>query len=100
KWQKVFGGTKLDEPADIEQTFDGGSVITGLTSSSDGDITGYLGGPFDCWTVKLDSTGNIDWEKCLGGSNAEQAASVKQTTDSGYIVACSSSSIDGDAIGN
>lgn len=100
KWQKVFGGKNTDEPTDIQQTYDGGCVVTGLTSSKDGDVTGYLGGPSDCWTIKLDSLGNINWEKCFGGSFVEQGGSVKQTLDSGYVIASSTYSTDDDASGN
>jgi hypothetical protein len=37
--------------------------------------------------VKLDGSGNIEWQKCLGGPYWEEARSIQQTSDGGYIVA-------------
>jgi hypothetical protein len=41
-------------------------------------VSGYHGG-HDYWVVKLDSIGNIQWQKCLGGSDFEIANSIEQT---------------------
>ena len=49
-----------------------------------------LGAPHeetDYWILKLDESGNIQWEKSLGGSNDEYAYSIQQTTDGGFVVA-------------
>jgi hypothetical protein len=40
------------------------------------------------------------WQKCLGGSNKEEAYSIQQTADEGYIIAGYSNSNDGDVTGN
>lgn len=50
--------------------------------------------------MKLNSSGNIQWQKSLGGSGSEGANSIQQTTDGGYIVAGGSGSNDGDVTGN
>ena len=50
--------------------------------------------------MKLDATGNIQWQRCLGGSSPDYASSIEQTTDGGYIVAGYSDSNDGDVSGN
>ena len=42
----------------------------------------------------------IQWQKSLGGSNAESAYDIQQTNDGGYIVAGGSKSNDGDVTGN
>jgi hypothetical protein len=49
--------------------------------------------------VKLDRNGNIQWQKCFGGSNDEGANSIIQTSDGGYIFAGITNSIDGDVSG-
>ncbi|MBD2700142.1 hypothetical protein IC229_05815 [Spirosoma sp. BT702] len=84
QWQKCLGGSLGDRGYSIRQTTDGGYIVAGYTSSSNGDVSGYNGGT-DCWIVKLNSSGNILWQKCLGGTNYETFYSIQQTTDGGYI---------------
>lgn len=98
-WQKTLGGSGTEMVRSIQQTSDGGYIVAGFTKSSDGDVTGNNGDE-DCWIVKLDALGNIDWQKTLGGSNTDDAYSIQQTTDGGYIVAGYSKSSDGDVSGN
>ncbi len=99
QWQKAFGGSGADLGTAIRQTSDGGYIITGQTQSNDGDVSGNHGDT-DCWVVKLTSTGTMQWQKTLGGSSADYASSVQQTTDGGYILAGTSRSTDGDVSGN
>lgn len=97
QWQKSLGGTYGDYANAIQQTTDGGYIVAGSTTSNNGDVSGNHGFfQDDAWIVKLNSTGSIQWQKCLGGANREVARAIKQTTDGGYIVACSASSNDGD----
>jgi hypothetical protein len=95
QWQKSFGGTDIDAPHEIHQTMDGGFIVAGYSISNDIDVTGNHGQE-DYWIVKLNSSGILQWEKSLGGSNEDRAYSVYQTNDGGYIVAGSVKSIDGD----
>jgi hypothetical protein len=101
EWQKCLGGSGLEHAiGGAKQTKDGGYIIAGFTHGSyDGDVSGNNGGT-DIWVVKLDVSGNIQWQKCLGGSNTEYAYSIEQTKDEGYIVAGFAGSNDGDVIGN
>ena len=98
-WQKSFGGTLSDRAYCIQQTTDGGYIVAGLSYSNDGDVTGNHGDA-DYWVVKLDATGNITWQKSLGGTNQDYGYSIQQTTGGGYIVAGYSNSNDGDVTGN
>ena len=98
-WQNAVGGNATDIAYSIDQTSDGGFIAAGYTQSSAGDVIGYHGGS-DYWVVKFDDTGNISWQKCLGGSSDEEANSIQQTTGGGYIVAGSSQSSDGDITSN
>jgi len=103
QWQKTLGGSFIDVASEIRQTPDGGYVVAGYSISSDGDVTGLhdpviYGG--DAWIVKLDSSGSIEWKKCLGGSEPDLANSIGLTSDGGYIVAGSSYSNDGDVTGH
>lgn len=99
QWQKTLGGSSDDYGYSIEQTIDGGYIVAGGTYSIDGDVTGNHGST-DFWVVKLNSTGNIEWQKTLGGSNFDHAFNIKQTRDGGYIVTGSTYSIDGDITAN
>jgi hypothetical protein len=108
EWQRCLGGSGYDQPTllmpykdMIQQTFDGGFIIVGVTDSYNGDVTGYHGGSGDdYWVVKTDSGGNIQWQKCLGGTSSEFATAIQQTADSGYIVAGDTWSNNGDVSGN
>ena len=99
QWQKALGGSGREDAWDIQQTTDGGYIVVGQSSSTDGDVTinhGYA----DYWIVKLSSTGTIEWQRSHGGNYDDLAYAVKQTPDGGYIVAGESSSTDGDVTGN
>ena len=103
-WQKCLGGTGNDAANAVQQTADGGYIVAGSTASTDGDVTGSHGGygdsAFDVWVVKLNATGGLVWQKCLGGSDRDGANAVQQTADGGYIVAGITVSTDGDVTGN
>jgi hypothetical protein len=102
EWQKSLGGTYDDDANSIQQTTDGGFIVAGYSESNDGDVTGHHGttSTYDYWVVKLNSTGTIDWQKSLGGTNTDEAYSIRKTTDEGFIVAGLSYSNDGDVTGN
>ncbi len=99
QWQKTLGGAGNDYAYSIEQTADEGYIVAGYTSSNNGDVTGFHGFE-DYWVVKLTSTGTIEWQKTLGGTGFDQAYSIKQTADGGYVIAGYSDSYDGDVTGN
>jgi PKD repeat protein len=98
-WKKCLGGRYIDEARSIQQTADGGYVVAGYSYSDDGNATGNHGNTKDYWVVKLDSLGSLSWQRSLGGFNNEEAYSVNQTADGGYIVAGYTNSNDGDVIG-
>ncbi len=99
KWQRSFGGSDLDNGISIISTTDGGFILISNTSSTDGDVMSYMHGSSDVWIVKGDSMGNIEWEKCYGGSNSEGTGSIISTPDSGYIFVSATTSNDGDVSG-
>ncbi|MDR2353255.1 MAG: T9SS C-terminal target domain-containing protein [Deltaproteobacteria bacterium] len=99
QWQKSLGGSGEDIAKSIKTTSDGGYIIAGDSDSNDGDVTGNHG-KIDYWIVKLDSHGNMLWQKSLGGSLWDYANAIKITLDGGYIIAGDSSSNDGDVKGN
>ncbi|MDR2522627.1 MAG: hypothetical protein LBC93_02845, partial [Synergistaceae bacterium] len=99
EWQKCLGGSDWDEVNSIQQTSDGGYIVAGYTYSNDGDVAGNHG-LGDAWVVKLNTSGDILWQKCLGGSCRDEANSIQQTSDGGYIVAGCTGSNDSDVAEN
>jgi uncharacterized delta-60 repeat protein len=79
-WQNKYGGTRDDVGSYVTQSSDGGYIISGATSS-------WGAGGLDYWVLKLNSTGGITWQKAYGGTGDDEANSVQQTSDGGYIVA-------------
>jgi len=98
QWQKSLGGSGYDCANSVQQTADGGYIVAGFSISNNGDVTGNHG--IDYWIVKLNNTGIIQWQRTLGGGGDDQANSVQQTADGGYIVAGLSRSNNGDVTGN
>lgn len=94
-WKRNYGGSNEDGAYAIEQTKDGGYILAGYTKSNDGDVTGYHG-ISDCWLLKLDPQGNIQWQKALGGTEYDVALNIRQTADNGFIMAGYTISKNGD----
>ncbi|MEO0140177.1 MAG: hypothetical protein ABIM88_01345, partial [candidate division WOR-3 bacterium] len=78
-WARTFGGANNDYSSSIIQTTDGGYAVVGSTYGS-----GI--GNWDILLLKINSSGSVVWAKVLGGTNADEAYSITQTTDGGYAV--------------
>lgn len=98
-WQTCRGGSDDDRAFSVVATTDGGSILAGRTASNDGDVSGQHGAE-DLWLVKLDASGQVQWQRCLGGSGSDMAHSVAEIADGAYIVAGQTTSNDGDVSGN
>jgi hypothetical protein len=77
---KAIGGSSDDVAYSIIQSSDGGYVVAGYTLS-------FGAGSADFYVVKLDSGGNVEWTKTIGGSSDDIAMSIIQSSDGGYVVA-------------
>ncbi|WP_321279158.1 hypothetical protein [Marinifilum fragile] len=97
-WNKIYGGSDGDYVESIIQTNDGGYVVIGGTKSNDGEVTINHGG-YDIWICRLDTEGNLVWERSYGGSEGEGVSkenSLMQTNDGGYIFIGHTESNNGD----
>jgi hypothetical protein len=101
-WQRTIGGSDWDEPTFIIPTTDQGFFIGGSSKSNiSGEKTENSRGGYDYWVLKFDSSGNIEWQKTIGGDKDDRLSEAKQTTDGGYIlVGNSRSDISGDKTEN
>lgn len=101
-WQKTIGGSNTDFSTAFEATTDGGYILGGYsTSNISGEKTEDSNGGIDIWIVKIDGSGNIQWQNTIGGSGDDYLISLKQTSDGGYILgAGSDSDISGDKTEN
>ncbi len=78
-FSKTFGGNGEDRGYSVEQTKDGGYIMTGTTESplnSDGAF----------WLIKTNSEGQEEWNKVFSGVRGGVGTSVLQTIDGGYIL--------------
>lgn len=85
EWNQVYGDTSEDWPHDVEQTSDGGYVLTGNTNS-------YY--ESDLWIIKTDEQGNEVWDIIYGDNDLETGHSIEQTIDGGYIITGEKTNID------
>lgn len=100
EWQKSLGGTGQEYGYCIKQTNDGGYIMVGESVSPVGGMITNNYGNYDCWVVKLDNTGSVQWQKSLGGSGYDRGYSVQQTADGGFIVGGNTSSNNFDVTGH
>ncbi len=87
EWQRLYGGTMDDGAHHVLTLEDGGYLLLGYTTSPNtGDVSGWHG-ESDIWVLRLDASGNIVWQKCLGGAESDSGESLLSLTDdSGFIV--------------
>ena len=97
---KSFGGSNDDEANDIINTSDGGFMVIGSSTSSDGLIQNKMGLESDIILMKFDSDKSIEWVKNYGGSRDDRGQSVVEVSGIGYALLGYSMSNDGDASNN
>jgi len=99
EWEKAMGGSGDDLLKSILQTSDGGYLAVGGSSSTEGDVIGNHG-KSDFWATKLTNAGTLEWQKSFGGSEHDEASSIHEADEGGYIIGGITRSTDGDVTGN
>ena len=103
EWQQCYGGSGYDFGNNIIELPDG-YIVLGSTMSNDGDVSGFHGTSSgyngDIWVFKIDKSGNLLWQRCLGGSYWDFARNIFPTTDGGYMIVGTTNSSDGDVSGH
>jgi hypothetical protein len=88
-WDKRYGGYNLDRLFGLQKT-DDGFIIIGITTTDtiDGDVSQPTLGPGfeDFWVIKIDSSGNKQWDKRYGGNSHDGIPSLVQSKDHGYLL--------------
>lgn len=79
-WMKSLGGVGDDRANSIQNTYDNGFIISGVTDS-------FGAGNYDFYLIKIDSVGNNLFQKTFGGVGNDWSYCVQQTSDFGYILA-------------
>lgn len=91
--EKSFGGGGIDQGRSIIKSVHGNFLITGNSFSQDGDVSNPLGAA-DAWTICIDPTGKLLWQKSHGGSDFEDAQGIIDFSESSFLVVGNSKSND------
>lgn len=93
EWQKTYGGFEREDLDDIIPTTDGGYLVASTSySQATGDKNMDSFGATDIWILKLNSLGNMEWQKNYGGTGYESYSRITETPEGNFFVAASSSS--------
>ena len=98
EWQRSYGGS-MNEWAFLYDMEDEGFLLTGITQSNDGDVVGHHG-EGELLFLKVGANGDLIWQRCLGGSNADWGYIQARAADGGYVAVGYTDSNDGDVSGN
>ena len=78
-WNQTYGGPASEACYSAIETSDGGYTLVGRTYS-------FGAGDSDIWLVKIDSFGNLEWNKTFGTQGYEEANHLTSTDDGSYII--------------
>ena len=98
-WEKTLGGSSFDVGRSISKTQDNGFLVSGSSRSSDGNLTSNKG-QNDAWVVKINSSGNLEWQKTIGGSEVDFFYDTVELNDQTIIAVGDSNSSNEDIYEN
>lgn len=97
-WEKTYGGTANESSCRILFTNDSQLILYGSSvSGTTGDKTEVSRGGEDFWMISIDQNGNVNWDKTIGGSQADFIRNMYEESDNTYhVFGISESGISGD----
>ena len=98
-WEKTLGGSSFDVGRSVSKTQDNGFLIAGSSRSTDGSLTSNKG-QNDAWIIKINSSGNLVWQKTIGGSNVDFFYDAVELNDQTIIAVGDSNSSNEDIFNN
>ena len=95
EWQRCYGGSGWDYIIKVYPCSNGDYMMFGTTNSYNGDVNGIHHNGLtdqsqDIWMVRLNSLGDILWQRCIGTYERQEIAtnSVLKITEADYVIAC------------
>ena len=98
-WEKTLGGTNFDVGRSVSKTQDNGFLIAGSSRSSDGDLSSNKG-QNDALILKINSSGDLEWQKTIGGSEVDFFYGAAELTDGSVVAVGDTNSSNGDITEN
>ena len=98
-WEKTLGGTSFDVGRSVSKTQDNGFLIAGSSRSSDGDLRNNKG-QNDALILKINSSGDLEWQKTIGGSEVDFFYGAAELTDGSVLAIGDTNSSNGDITEN
>ncbi len=84
-WERCYGSYALDSPKDAISTPDGGMLFLSSITSSGLDVSTSFGSS-DAWLCRIDSEGNIMWEKTYGNHSSSELFKIIPTSYGTYMM--------------
>ena len=78
-WTKTYGDSSQEWGYSVQETQEGGYILTGQTTS-------FGSGLQDVYLIRTDSSGETLWTKTYGDTSAEGSFSIQKTLDGGYVI--------------
>jgi hypothetical protein len=92
-WERSYGGKQAEYLFDAQPTADYGFILAGSSlSKKSGNKTEDNIGDLDFWIWKMNESGEMDWQKNIGGLRSDKLYSIRNTRDGGFILAGTSDS--------
>jgi hypothetical protein len=98
-WQNMYGGSSIEQGFKCLEANDGTLMLAGINYSNNNECTSNHG-IADIWAVNIDHSGNLLWQKSVGGVDSEESIGIVQDANDNYYIAGFAQSNSFDVSGN